>query len=413
MRHGVTTRRGSVYVIVLFTTLAVVAMVMGGMELQQASRRGTQAATDTTRARLLAQSALELGLQMVNDDPARTSVNAQGAWLTNVSVAGGIISVVASDPVDGVLTNNTDHAIVLTATASVGSATQYAQAKANAVYTPIPAITGSLVSNGKITLTSAAFSATNTAMTASSAAASNSTILAPFQTVSGTSGSTFSVTPTVAAAPSIPTFAQASSFYVGTRPKGTLGLLSLRTISSMLIAPGSNPFGVANAPDGVYVVDCQKQSVTIKDCRIVGTLVLVNLKGGVTISGSVAWEPFVAGYPALIADDDLILSMSATPLSEATLGVNLNGLLMGLTGGNSTMTDTYPSKIRGIVYGAGKVTASGASAVQGVVLTPSTVDVTGSLIIQRDANLSSSPPPGFRTGPTMVVEAGSWKQLVQ
>ncbi|MFN0011768.1 MAG: hypothetical protein ACKVS8_09020 [Phycisphaerales bacterium] len=406
-------RKGSIYVIVLFTVVAVVAMVMGGFELQRAARRGTQTSDDAAHARLLARSAIELGLQVINDDPARTTVPANGAWIAATTVGKGVITLNASDPIDGNLTNKTDQPIVLESSATLGQAKQFARAKANPVFSRMPAITGSLVAKGAITFTTASVSTTNTVIGGATTTATTSSILAPVQSVTAATGSTYNSTRTTGAAPTIPTFAAASSAYTSGRPVGLTSLLTLGTFSKAVIAPGTNPFGVANAADGVYVVNCLGLPLTIKDCRIVGTLILLNASGGVTISGSVSWEPFTTGYPALIADGPVTIDTSAAALTEAGVNVNLNPSGIGLTPSDSDKTDSYPSRIRGIAYASGNVNTKQVTTIQGALVTPGTATVTGSLIIKNDPDLFTNPPPGFRTGPTMVVEANSYTQLIQ
>ncbi len=405
------TRRGSIYLMVLFTTVAAVAMVLGALELQRAARAHTRAAADGTRARALATGAVEIGLQLLNDDPTRATLAKSGAWLAAAPVGRGTADVLATDPVDGDPTDDPADALVLRGTGTTGGSVQYVQATATPVFTPVAAVSGSLVSAGALSFTNASFSATNQA-SGTGADATNAIVLAALCTGTTATGSTYSGTRSVGSIPAVPTLATASTPYTAGRPKGDFGLLAFATFQKGALGPGDNPFGLAPSADGVYVVDCYRQTVTIKNCRIVGTLVLLNAVQ-VNVSESVAWEPATKGYPALIVEGDLDLSLSAVPLSESGLGVNLNAPVLGLSASDSSLDDVYTSMIRGLVYVSGKFTTGGATTVQGAVLATDKANVIGSLIIKTDPDLATHPPPGFRTGPTMVVQPGSWVQVVK
>jgi hypothetical protein len=184
------------------------------------------------------------------------------------------------------------------------------------------------------------------------------------------------------------------------------------TISGELISPLRNPYGAANAL-GIYVINCAGQNIVIADSRIVGTLVLVNPGSGSEVQGSVTWEPAVANYPALLVSGAMRFSFVKTALSEAAIGRNLNPTGTPFEGvENADMLDTYPSRIKGLVYVSGDAETLNSCAFDGVVVVGVTMTTTNELSLTYEQTFLDNPPPGFGDAPTLVVSPGTWCQVV-
>jgi hypothetical protein len=185
----------------------------------------------------------------------------------------------------------------------------------------------------------------------------------------------------------------------------------------VLLSPTSNPYGTPNA-QGIYILNCGGQSVTIGPCRIVGTLVLLSAGSGTTIQGPITWEPAIAGYPALLADQAIAISFNSTAaLSESTLGVNFNpaGTPYPYSGGsaNTTVTDAFPSIINGLVYCGGNLTIASAAKFRGSVITAGQLNLNAtSTTLSYGNDAFVSPPPGFTTSlPALYPVPGSWQRV--
>ena len=143
-----------------------------------------------------------------------------------------------------------------------------------------------------------------------------------------------------------------------------------KAIYRTVVSTGTNPFSVTSNSNGIYVLDCGGNDVTISDCMIVGTLVLRNT-GTVRVgSGPIQWRPARPGLPALVVDGDLILSYSRFGLTERELNVNLNpGSTADENGSTDTsMNDTYMPELRGLIFASGDVTLAGDLRINGTVI---------------------------------------------
>ena len=172
-----------------------------------------------------------------------------------------------------------------------------------------------------------------------------------------------------------------------------------KAIYRTVVSAGTNPFSVASNANGVYVLDCGGNDVTISDCMIVGTLVLKNT-GTVRVgSGPIQWRPAKPGLPALVVDGDVVISFSRFGLTERELNVNLNPSGTADENGStdSSMNDTYLPEIRGLIFASGDVTLAGDLRINGTVISGD--DMT----IQQRATLGFAPQ--YLTVPRQATHA--------
>lgn len=188
-------------------------------------------------------------------------------------------------------------------------------------------------------------------------------------------------------------------------------------ITRQLISPTSNPYGSTNS-NGIYVINCSGRDVVVGDSRIIGTLVLRQPGSNTSIRRSVSWEPAIYNYPALVTEDLITIEMGASGLSEAVAGINMNptNAPFPFIGGTSnlTLTDSYPSKINGLVYSAISINFQGSPSISGVVIANEDINVnTTSLTLNYQSIYLNDPPPGFTAGTVqMKVVPGTWQRSV-
>ncbi len=186
----------------------------------------------------------------------------------------------------------------------------------------------------------------------------------------------------------------------------------------VVLSPASNPYGATTNTQGIYVLDCAGQNVTIGPCRIVGTLVLKNTGSATAIAGPITWETAVPGYPALLTDGKIAISFDQSAgLSESSLGVNFNptGTPYPYAGGtaNTNATDALPAIINGIVYAGSDLTFSSNPAVVGNIVSAGKINVQTTSLNVTFSNLAYvNPPPGFASSkPAVVANPGSWRRV--
>jgi hypothetical protein len=179
-----------------------------------------------------------------------------------------------------------------------------------------------------------------------------------------------------------------------------------RTIYRKLLSPTSNPFGPETNPLGIYVIDLADKKVFIKNSRIVGTLVLLTPNGGSRIGdgGPLSWEPAVAGFPAiLVKNKDITINPSNAGLSEDASQVNFNppGTPYSGLGEDLDQNDTFPSEIKGLIYGTHKIKFLGQTKLAGCVVAAGDVEIRDSFNLTHNPTYFQNPPPGF-SGPEEI-----------
>jgi hypothetical protein len=161
--------------------------------------------------------------------------------------------------------------------------------------------------------------------------------------------------------------------------------------------------------------------VTIKNSRIVGTLVVFAPGFKVILDNDLVMEPARSDYPALIvtANELVIQSGSTSVLSESSAGVNFNPAgapAAGVT--DSDLVDQYPNLLKGLIHVTGRVNIKSSLNIRGAIISESTaaadaIDVeNASPMIKYDSSLFTNPPQGYTSSVKMVPVSGSIRQVV-
>ena len=422
-------RRGSVYLPVLIASMVAATLALGGILAARSVGRSASLRSDTSAARQLALSAIEIGRARIATDPDWRSNLSTGAWVSSMTLGPGKVSLDAASPF-GSLDRDPDPPLVLTGTGTVGRAVQR--------------ITVTLTPNNTTALSSlsaAMASASNMALNTASVGPAAMLIASNANITSNSSGTTVSAS------------ARARSLITGTQFNGTtspgspllefpdpavistyaalatpisytaLPLVSgTRAVSEVLLSPDNNPFGSRNA-SGFYTINCAGGPLLIEDSRIVGTLIITNAST-VTVAGFVNWSPATANLPALLIAGNLSLQLDSTrvldedrigpfvssggtgeinlrkgnPPGQSPQGVNLNspGTPYPYPSGSSDnkLKDQYPTVIDGLIYATGSATLTNANRFH-TLLCGGTLTVSGAVTLTRDNRYRNAPPEGF------------------
>ncbi len=411
--------RGTVYLVVMATAGIVTALGLTGLALARVQRRADQATIDIMDARLAARAGVEYAQSMIGTEAAwRTRLASAGKTFSVLNVGRGNANVTVSDPADGDLTNWDFQSVDLSATGTVGLARQRCTVRLGATPVPLPALSSVLMAGGSAQVKGGVVCGTGVLSANGNVVGQSGTIKLPVRAGGAVSGGSFYSTQASGAAVSAMPAATAFDYYkaVGTEVLFA-DLAANRRLEGIVLSPTSNPFAKTASglnPRGIYWIDCLNNDIDVRNCRIVGTLVLLNCSSASVVSGSVSWEPAEPGLPALLVQGSITFQTTQKPLAETDWSINFNPAGTAYLGHtNATVTDKLASQISGLVYVSGVATVSGELSLDGVLITGGNLVITGSVFaIYRDRYVFSA-PPGFAASYTMVPVAGSFTQVVE
>lgn len=379
------------------------------------------------QARVLAGSAIDHALAMINSnanwrDPTLGFVIETEYPSTPVSAGGGQFTWKLSDP-DGSLNDDPKDAVTITGYGRVNGCTFAQEARASASGNGLTSLNVSICTDKDLNLTGGTLISDQIVASNGGCLASGGVqVMADIEAVDGATGSTYHQNVSSSVARSLPDGGTVLDYYVlhGTAiPITSLPYSGgVYVIDSAVLSPTLNPYGGANA-EGIYVIDCLVVDVsyplTIRDSRILGTLVVLN--GVTTIEGTMNWSASVPNFPILLADGDVDIRFDSSQLlSEAALATNFNpdgAPYYGNT--DSDFSDVYPSLLRGLVYAGGDVWMSSNPRINGVLVSDKRMFLTsGTTDMIYDSQFLSTPPPGFDggTGSSISILVGTWKRVV-
>ena len=423
---------------VLGLVLLMMAAGAASIAMSRARTRTLSQANDIIRAEYLADSALERAMNLLTTNAFWRLSYTSGTEGPQIAFGGGTMAVKVVDETDGNLANDPTDSFRLYGIGRFGDATQVCSI-AVAGSTALSCLNAPLLVNGNINFNKAninasgATIATNGNMTDTSGAGGALTanleawgsISLSGHTVSGTQKSGFLlVTPR-----NVPS-ASAFDYYVA---KGvTIPITSLpadstnggRKIEKVVLSPASNPFTSTLDADGVYVIPCNGTRINILNCRIVGTLVLLNPGAdscvGLTNGDGVNWSSAITNFPCLMVKGDFSIAFGNPSgiLDESSISTNLNpaGTPYPYFGGttNTTTTDTLTNAIDGLVYISGKLTGASSGSTYpriNMLVVGGTYDASNdnATVSYRDV-YTNFPPPGFTGNGTLTPIAGTYRK---
>lgn len=404
-------RRGSMYMVALGAAMVVTVLGLSALMTVRIERKSADAAGDLAEARLLAQSAIEMGVWMMNDDPTWRSTLTSGNWKTNQPLGRGTFSLDGFDPMDADLADSKTEPVELTGTGLVGDARFIVKATATAEATPLGALSRALTADGNLSvLSGATFTSPLAALRTNAQLINSGTIIANVEIGSvrtlGTVVGTVTTGSTALEMPDPDVFAMYQSLATTIAYPGT-------TFDRVLLAPGLNPWGATNA-DGVYFIDAGSNDLTIKRSRVLGTLLVkCGTSNKLVIDDPMFMQPYRADYPVLIADCavEIKLTSAVLVLSESLQLTNYNPTVAVYLGiGDIDLLDTYPNEIQGLVHAKRNLKLDLTTRIRGSVICEGTVTASSADIIYT-ASLLTSPPMGYSSY-HMAISPGSWERVV-
>ncbi len=301
-------RRGAaLYISVMSTAVLVSLLGLAALNIVRIERRATLLDADRIAARSNADSAVELVLAVLANDPNWRTNYTSGVETApqSLGAAGsGSLSWMLEDS-DGNL-SDADLDLHLKGIGRVGSSVQVSDVRLmpkdlTCLNTTMHAGTSFVINSAKL------FNDQIISSNGNIDENGGSEVHGAVEAVGTVTGDNFLGTVTTGVAERSMPSAQVFDYYLanGTAisiqslPKTGLVLLGTdaRELSKTVISPNSNPFGATN-PEGVYIIDCAGQTLKIRNCRIVGTIVLLNCGSDSEIGDNdINWEPAVPNFP--------------------------------------------------------------------------------------------------------------------
>jgi len=396
---------------------------LAGLLAVRSQARASNSLNDAVDARLYALAGVDFARITIAQNLNWRTTYSNGAWAANQPVGVGNFSVSVVNP-NGALNNSIYDPVTVTATGVKNAATHISQVTLVAQPIPFTCLNAALTANAAINLGATTVYGFNETL------ASNSTITAllgnvyPNVEAAGlVAGTTFNGSVTSLVTPRTMPDNTVFNYYTTNGTAINVGSLgSPPALQNVVLSPASNPYGAQTNSQGIYVIDCQNQSITISQCRIVGTLVLLNAGSTSSVQGNVNFAAAVSGYPCILVQGSMTIQFdSTTPLQESTSpATNFNPaganppatatpFPWGSSNYNTTTTDSYASAISSLVYVSGNLTTANAPAFNALVV-GGTLTSSNQMTLAYDPSSLSNPPPGFCTIP-MVASPGSWQQV--
>jgi hypothetical protein len=406
-------RSGSIYLYVLASSLLLTILGLGSLAAARLQTRSIRLAREGAEARACATSAIELGRLYIKQNPTtwRTAMP-NGTWWSNKVLGTGRFTLQGTDPVDGVLSDSAYEPLVLTGTGTRGIASHTTQVTLVPVVKPLAALSSCLAASDEITISNGTQITVIGAPLSTNGKLKNSgtidgNVEAQSVTTQGTITGTLTVPGTVRPMP-------AASVFTDYVTKAT-AVPYAATIEKVVLGPGCNPLGPTD-PNGLYVINTGNRDLTLRNCRIYGTLIIIAGSKVVQIQDAVFMQNYRVDFPVLLVQGyvQFKFKSAAGPLSEATCDTNFNPTGAPYDGTtDSDKSDQYPNEIRGLIHVIGTLAPWETARMIGVVICDGVVVSMGANTIVYDAGLYANPPKGYTYVDEMKVSPGTWKQVVQ
>ena len=411
-------RRGAMYVVVLGCAMLVTVIGLSAVLTVRVQRRAAEDTGDYAQARLHAESAIRMGCHILQQDPSWRDNYSNGVWVLDQPIGSGSFTLEGIDPQDGDLGNSNEDPLVFIGTGAQGAARYKLRTTLTTGGTqPLDCLEVTVHAGNSLGFDSASVQCDQKISANNTTTASGSMIQCNVEVVNTWNGFTYQPPPTSGAPPR--TLPDAAVFDYYTANGATMNYANIpsskgkTTIGEVVISPAINPYGTETNAEGIYVLDCAGQELIIANARILGTLVVMNV-GLFSVGQSVNWEPAVANYPALMLQGSAEFVFEDTLLSETAVGINLNppgAPADGVT--DDDMTDTYLSRIKGLIYISGDVTTDNSVTINGIVVIGGSLSATAYLELTYEQTAHDDPPPGFGIeGGGMMLSPGSWRRVV-
>jgi hypothetical protein len=410
-------RTGTVYIAVLGTAIIVAVIGIASLHIARLEFKESTIVDNMARARLAAKSGVDYVLAYLKTQNNWRTVYTSGttnqlSTLLNLLPDGESFAFQLVDS-DGDLDDDESDPVTLRLLGHAGDATHVIEVTLAPKGQGLTCLSASVHAQGDLEI--------NETLTTDQSASSNQNIvIAGSKSIQGNAQAVGNITGTVSGtrtgsmnpALEMPEPDTVFDFYASVGTPIFYSQLPSGKIEKVVISAANNPYGsMINNSQGVYVIDCQGNKVTIIDSRIQATLVFLNAST-IDVEKSVHWTAFANNYPALLVDGNLHLKWTGNVgLSESILGVNYNPSHTPYEGASDSLNDdSYPGLISGLVYVSGDVDVTEQCNLAGVLVVGGKVTIGNQLTMDYKTSYFQNAPPGFTNDDEVEILPGTWKQ---
>jgi hypothetical protein len=402
---------GTVYLIVLSCAAIVAILGVASLYAVRMQGRTNRAYNESVRARDCAQSAVALGRLLIAQDPSWRTTRSNGTWISNKALGRGTLTLQVVDPADSSLSDDPYEPVTVTGTGKCGLAIHKTQITLVSDVQPLAALSSCLHASSSVTLSSGKQITVVGGPLSTNADLSNGGLIdgAAEVVTASTPGTVTGGLTTSAATKALPDDAVVTQYIA---KASTISYAS--TIDTAVYGPGVNPSGSVNA-DGVYYINTSDRDITIRNCRIYGTLIVNAGTHKLVLESAMFMHPYRSDYPVLIVQGNLEIRISSygVVLDELNLLKNFNPSGAPYAGQwDSDYSDTYPSEIWGLIHVVGNTVLKQTTCIKGALICKGTVTCMDTTRIIHDAGLVANPPQGYTYVAGMKLSPGTYKQVV-
>ena len=413
--------RGSVYILVLGSAMLVTVIGVSSLLLTRVQHRVASNADDMVEARLHAWAAVNLGLQLIDQDSSWRGTYGNTSWPKNQPIGDGTYTIEVTDPADADLVAGPPGPVILSGIGMMNQARHEIQVTLAPPpgITPLEVLATAIHADGNFTV----FPATPpTTIFVSAPISSNANVV--------NDGDILGDVEAAGTVTNNGLISGLTTFPVPVKEMPLSGVFeTYRTLATQLpyagdidrhvLAPGFNSYGGGLNRDGVYFIDTGGLDLVIRASRIHGTLVVrCGPTATVIVDKAALLHSYRSDYPVLIVDGmlDIRLDSGLNDLVELIWGTNFNPVgAPYLSTSDNDHKDNYPNEIQGLIHATRRIRLWNTSLVRGLVLGEQVIEAAGDILIFYDSNLYTTPPLGYTSvdssQPVQIV-AGTWVQGV-
>ena len=393
-------RRGTVYIVILATVLLAFVMAVSGLLAIGVQATSVRARSDADQARDLAYAGVQtLAQQCADSYTWRSSARTTPTQTLTIGTGKAIIAYSGTGAANFL---SLDQPVSFTSQGQYNNSIYRIAATLNPSYIGMDCLDNALCAGGTIIGYNSTIKSNGKLWSNTSVAMSSTSLTMDTYSASTITGSTYvSSTTANAGTKTIPDATMALDYY---KSVGSAVTIASNTVyTGRLISPAVNPFGVIGQTDGIYAINCNGKTVTFQNGRIFGTLVFYNNTAGVTITNSNYIGPANAGLPVILTDGNLYITTNTKQFNESTDNLNPAGVPYGGVT-DSNKTDQLAAELNGLFYATGNITIKGGVTLNGQVIAGGNITLgksSGSNTLFLSLRYVPIPvaPPGFRVTP--------------